>query len=62
MSPAAPVKGLDVNYKFSKSKYIPLNNLKSYTKCPSPVAAKYLLIVPPRNRMKTTVVAIQIGP
>lgn len=46
----------------SQGKYAPLNNLKSYAKGPCPVLARYWLMVPPRNRMRTTVVAIQKGP
>lgn len=41
---------------------VPLRSLKSYTNGSWPVVARYLLMVPPRNRMKTTVVAIQNGP
>jgi hypothetical protein len=41
---------------------IPLNSVKSYKNGPFPVAAKYWLIVPPINKIKTIVVAIQIGP
>jgi hypothetical protein len=40
----------------------PLSNLKSYTNLPSPFCAKYWLIVPVRNKITTTVVAIHTGP
>jgi hypothetical protein len=40
----------------------PDSNLKSYAKCVLPVVAKYWLIVPVKNSMTTTVVAIQKGP
>jgi hypothetical protein len=51
-----------MSYDIKFQKHIPLSNLKSYTKGSPEVVDKYLLIVPPKNRMKTTVVAIHIGP
>lgn len=41
---------------------LPLNSLKSYANGVPPVVDRYWLMVPPRNRISTTVVAIQNGP
>ena len=41
---------------------MPLSSVKSYANGSCPVVDRYLLMVPPRNKMKTTVVAIQNGP
>lgn len=41
---------------------IPLSSLKSYANADLPVVERYWLIVPPRKRIRTTVVAIQNGP
>src|SRR5690242_3089814 len=40
----------------------PLSSLKSYAKWSLPWCARYWLIVPVRNRITTTVVAIHTGP
>lgn len=48
--------------KHQRSQNVPLNNSKSYAKGPPPLCAIYWLIVPPKNKIRTTVVAIQKGP
>lgn len=40
----------------------PLSSRKSYGKWSSPARARYWLMVPVRNRIMTTVVAIHTGP
>lgn len=59
-TPHSPT-GTNAVYPYT-SPAAPLNNLKSYAKCSSPFCARYWLIVPVKNRMTMTVVAIHTGP